>query len=186
MICPGIVTNVTNFGAFVDIGVHQDGLVHISELSHQFVSDPRQVVQPGEIVQVKVIDVDVDKKQIALTMLLEPAPERRVRAQQAPEYAQGSNRDGRPANRPQRQLDNKSENRGRSENANGERQSRGPRNPQARGPQRDGQNRNEQRRDDRRPQQGGSKPSGQQQPRRPTGSPFNNPFAALTGIAPKK
>lgn len=74
MVCPGIVTNVTNFGAFVDIGVHQDGLVHISHISHQFVADPRTVVQPGQQVQVKVIGVDLEKKQIALTMLLEAKP----------------------------------------------------------------------------------------------------------------
>lgn len=74
MICPGIVTNVTNFGAFVDIGVHQDGLVHISELSHKFVEDPRKVVNPGDQVQVMVIKVDTEKNQIALSMKLEAAP----------------------------------------------------------------------------------------------------------------
>lgn len=74
MICPGIVTNVTNFGAFVDIGVHQDGLVHISELSHQFVEDPRKVVSPGDAVKVKVLAVDLDKSQISLTMKLEEKP----------------------------------------------------------------------------------------------------------------
>jgi len=74
MICPGIVTNVTNFGAFVDIGVHQDGLVHISELSHQFIDDPRKVVNPGDHVTVKVLTADKEKKQIALTMKLTEAP----------------------------------------------------------------------------------------------------------------
>jgi uncharacterized protein len=68
MRCPGIVTNVTNFGAFVDIGVHQDGLVHISQLADRFVKDPREVVSPGDRVQVRVLDVKLDKKQIALTM----------------------------------------------------------------------------------------------------------------------
>ncbi|MCB0407469.1 MAG: RNA-binding transcriptional accessory protein [Bdellovibrionales bacterium] len=68
MICPGIVTNVTNFGAFVDIGVHQDGLVHISEISNQFISDPREVVSPGDQVKVKILAVDVDKSQISLSM----------------------------------------------------------------------------------------------------------------------
>ena len=71
MICPGIVTNVTNFGAFVDIGVHQDGLVHISQLSHKFVKDPRQVVNPGDHVKVQVIKVDLERNQIALSMKLE-------------------------------------------------------------------------------------------------------------------
>ena len=68
MICPGIVTNVTNFGAFVDIGVHQDGLVHISQLTDRFVKDPREVVSPGDRVEVRVLEVNLDKKQIALTM----------------------------------------------------------------------------------------------------------------------
>ena len=76
MICPGIVTNVTNFGAFVDIGVHQDGLVHISALSHKFVDDPRKVVNPGDQVTIKVLKVDKDKNQISLSMLLDAAPER--------------------------------------------------------------------------------------------------------------
>src|SRR5690606_20743141 len=68
MICPGIVTNVTNFGAFVDIGVHQDGLVHISQLSNTFVKDPRDVVNPGDRVTVKVLEVNLEKKQISLTV----------------------------------------------------------------------------------------------------------------------
>jgi protein Tex len=71
MTCPGIVTNVTNFGAFVDIGVHQDGLVHISRLSDRFVKDPRDVVSPGDRVSVRVIEVNLDKNQIALSMKTE-------------------------------------------------------------------------------------------------------------------
>ncbi len=74
MICPGIVTNVTNFGAFVDVGVHQDGLVHISHLSHDFVDDPQKVVSPGDQVQVKVLTVDSEKNQISLSMLLKEKP----------------------------------------------------------------------------------------------------------------
>lgn len=68
MYCPGIVTNVTNFGAFVDIGVHQDGLVHISQLSDTFVKDPRDVVSPGDKVQVRVVEINLEKNQIALSM----------------------------------------------------------------------------------------------------------------------
>ena len=68
MVCPGIVTNVTNFGAFVDIGVHQDGLVHISQLADRFVKDPREVVNAGDHVSVRVIEVKLDKQQIALSM----------------------------------------------------------------------------------------------------------------------
>lgn len=71
MILEGTVTNVTNFGAFVDIGVHQDGLVHISSLSDKFVEDPHQVVKTGDIVKVKVLEVDIPRKRIALTMRLD-------------------------------------------------------------------------------------------------------------------
>jgi len=67
----GVVTNVTNFGAFVDIGVHQDGLVHISALSSKFVKDPREVVKAGDIVTVKVLEVDVARKRVALTMRMQ-------------------------------------------------------------------------------------------------------------------
>jgi uncharacterized protein len=75
MICPGIVTNVTNFGAFVDIGVHQDGLVHISQLADRFVKDPKEVVSAGDRVSVRVLEVKLDKKQIALTMKAERSAE---------------------------------------------------------------------------------------------------------------
>ncbi|MCW9005003.1 MAG: RNA-binding transcriptional accessory protein [Gammaproteobacteria bacterium] len=71
MVLEGVVTNVTNFGAFIDIGVHQDGLVHISALSTGFVKDPRDVVKTGEVVKVKVIDIDIDRRRIALTMRLD-------------------------------------------------------------------------------------------------------------------
>ncbi|MDP8174789.1 Tex family protein [Phocoenobacter skyensis] len=71
MILEGTVTNVTNFGAFVDIGVHQDGLVHISMLANTFVDDPHKVVKTGDIVKVKVLDIDISRKRIALTMRLE-------------------------------------------------------------------------------------------------------------------
>ena len=67
----GLITNVTNFGAFVDIGVHQDGLVHISALSNQFVKDPHTVVKTGDVVKVKVMEVDLQRKRIALTMRLD-------------------------------------------------------------------------------------------------------------------
>lgn len=70
MILEGTVTNVTNFGAFVDIGVHQDGLVHISVMSNKFIKDPREIVKAGDIVKVKVMDIDTDRKRIALSMRL--------------------------------------------------------------------------------------------------------------------
>src|SRR4029077_15313905 len=71
MILEGAVTNVAAFGAFVDIGVHQDGLVHISAMSKTFIKDPREVVKPGDIVKVKVLEVEVDRKRIALTLRLD-------------------------------------------------------------------------------------------------------------------
>ncbi|HSN42062.1 MAG TPA: Tex family protein [Burkholderiales bacterium] len=74
MVLEGVVTNVAAFGAFVDIGVHQDGLVHVSALANKFVKDPHDVVRPGQIVKVKVLDVDVRRQRIALTMRLDDAP----------------------------------------------------------------------------------------------------------------
>ncbi len=74
MILEGSVTNVTNFGAFVDLGVHQDGLVHISALSNTFVKDPRDVVKAGDVVKVKVMEVDVQRKRIGLSMRLDDEP----------------------------------------------------------------------------------------------------------------
>src|SRR5690606_41360864 len=74
MVLEGSVTNVTNFGAFVDIGVHQDGLVHISALSHSFVKDPREVVKAGDVVKVKVLEVDIPRDRIALSMRMDDTP----------------------------------------------------------------------------------------------------------------
>jgi uncharacterized protein len=86
MTLEGVVTNVANFGAFVDIGVHQDGLVHVSELADRFVRDPREVVKTGQIVKVRVVEVDVPRKRIALSM----------RAGEA-RAAEGRIAEGRPA-----------------------------------------------------------------------------------------
>ncbi len=94
MICPGIVTNVTNFGAFVDIGVHQDGLVHISQLSDRFVKDPRDVVNPGDRVSVRVLEINLEKNQIALSMKSENRREARPEKPAAPRPPQQT---GRPA-----------------------------------------------------------------------------------------
>ncbi|WP_066937319.1 Tex family protein [Microtetraspora fusca] len=71
MVLEGVVTNVAAFGAFVDVGVHQDGLVHVSAMSNNFVKDPRDVVKPGDIVRVKVLDVDIPRKRIGLTLRLD-------------------------------------------------------------------------------------------------------------------
>jgi uncharacterized protein len=71
MVLEGAVTNVAAFGAFVDIGVHQDGLVHVSAMARTFIKDPREVVKPGDIVRVKVLQVDKARKRIALTLRLD-------------------------------------------------------------------------------------------------------------------
>src|SRR5574340_599232 len=89
MILEGVVTNVAAFGAFVDIGVHQDGLVHISALSNTFVKDPHTVVKAGQIVKVKVLEVDEKRKRIALTMRLTDAASQPAGK---PEVAQRDNR----------------------------------------------------------------------------------------------
>ena len=102
----GVITNVTNFGAFVDVGVHQDGLVHISELANEFVSDPHKVVKPGQIVQVRVLNVDVERNRVNLSMrpegsqpvkaprqprreVTEQRPERKPQAKRAAQRPQG-------------------------------------------------------------------------------------------------
>ena len=77
MVLEGTVSNVAQFGAFVDLGVHQDGLIHVSQLSHKFVNDAREVVKTGDIVKVKVLEVDVARKRISLTMKLDAAPARK-------------------------------------------------------------------------------------------------------------
>ncbi|EPZ7320227.1 Tex family protein [Vibrio mimicus] len=90
MVLEGVVSNVANFGAFVDIGVHQDGLVHISALTDRFISDPREVVKAGDIVKVKVMEVDVQRKRIALSMRLndEPGQDNRSQRSSAPRSGQ--------------------------------------------------------------------------------------------------
>jgi uncharacterized protein len=75
MILEGVVTNVAAFGAFIDIGVHQDGLVHVSAMSHDYISDPRAVARSGDVVRVKVLAVDTARKRISLTMRLDDEPD---------------------------------------------------------------------------------------------------------------
>ena len=77
MVLEGTVSNVAQFGAFIDLGVHQDGLVHVSQLANKFVEDAREIVKTGDIVKVKVMEVDVARKRISLTMKLDTAPARR-------------------------------------------------------------------------------------------------------------
>jgi len=83
MMLEGVVSNVTNFGAFVDVGVHQDGLVHISSLAEKFVDDPRKVVKAGQVVQVKVLEVDAKRKRISLTMRLTESVEEQKKGQES-------------------------------------------------------------------------------------------------------
>ena len=87
MVLEGVVTNVAAFGAFVDVGVHQDGLVHMSAMANAYVKDPRKVAKPGDVVRVKVLEVDPKRRRISLTMRLVRAPEARpstARAEIAP------------------------------------------------------------------------------------------------------
>ncbi|WP_239080314.1 Tex family protein [Paractinoplanes brasiliensis] len=96
MVLEGVVTNVAAFGAFVDIGVHQDGLVHVSALSNTFVKDPREVVKSGDVVKVRVVEVDEQRKRISLTMRLQDEPVRKPREPR-------ESRDDRPRQGGQRQ-----------------------------------------------------------------------------------
>ncbi|GII78488.1 RNA-binding transcriptional accessory protein [Sphaerisporangium rufum] len=101
MLLEGVVTNVAAFGAFVDVGVHQDGLVHVSAMSRNFVKDPREVVKPGDIVRVKVLDVDIPRKRISLTLRLDDeaagpnAGGRRGRGAEGGRDRDGGGQDGR-------------------------------------------------------------------------------------------
>jgi uncharacterized protein len=130
MILEGTVTNVANFGAFVDIGVHQDGLVHISQLADQFVKDPHTVVKAGDTVKVKVLEVDLPRKRIALTMRLSEKAE-----QAGSREGQGSRPGGR---QPERQGDRRGDGQGRPERAEqrtgGRRPDRQPQQQQQRPP----------------------------------------------------
>jgi uncharacterized protein len=101
MTLEGTISNVAQFGAFVDLGVHQDGLIHVSQLADKFVSDAREVVKTGDIVKVRVLEVDLARKRISLTMKLQakPAPqgERNANAYRAPERGERLASSGRPA-----------------------------------------------------------------------------------------
>jgi uncharacterized protein len=94
MMLEGVVTNVANFGAFVDIGVHQDGLVHVSALADKFVKDPHEVVKAGDIVKVKVLEVDLQRQRVALTMRMSDTP--------TAKKPDGAPQGGRPGQVPQR------------------------------------------------------------------------------------
>ena len=191
MACPGIVSNVTNFGAFVDIGVHHDGLVHVSQLGARFVKDPKTALKPGDHVQVRVLKVDLDKKQISLTM--RPAPERK------PASARRATPERKPAPErrpPRRPVDSASPAATAGVEARPARPER-PRRPTPAGerpsPPRSAPPPSADRRERPRPERAA-------EARRPPGKPpadrrpeprrqvFNNPFAVLAGlkVPPKK
>ncbi|CAL9642020.1 Tex family protein [Streptomyces griseomycini] len=120
MVLEGVVTNVAAFGAFVDVGVHQDGLVHVSAMSKTFVKDPRDVVKPGDIVKVKVLDVDIPRKRISLTLRLDDEAAGQDRAGQA-----GGGERRRRGGRPPQQRQGR---RGGSGGGDGSRQAPAPAN----------------------------------------------------------
>jgi len=185
MACPGIVSNVTNFGAFVDIGVHHDGLVHVTQLGARFVKDPKTALKLGDRVQVRVLKVDLDKKQISLTMrtsperkpastrravpLRKPAPERRPERRPVDPASPGAKAgvESRPA-RPER-----------------------PRRPapagERKGPPRSAEPPSADRRERPRPERPAEarrlpgKPPADRRPE-PHRQVFNNPFAVLAGL----
>jgi protein Tex len=102
MVLEGAVTNVTNFGAFVDVGVHQDGLVHISMMSDRFIKDPRELVKAGDVIKVKVLEVDLQRRRIALTMRLgEASPRSRPEPGRHGPGERERGRPSRPASRPE-------------------------------------------------------------------------------------
>jgi uncharacterized protein len=89
------VSNVANFGAFIDVGVHQDGLLHISAMTDKFISDPRDIVKTGDIVKVKVMEVDVERKRVSFTMRMGDTPN-----QEAKPSLQKNHMEKKPSNRP--------------------------------------------------------------------------------------
>lgn len=147
----GVVTNVTDFGAFIDIGVHQDGLVHLSEMSHRFIKDPRELVKVGDIVRVKVIKIDRDHKRVSLSMKqLLAAPARPQGDQRGPRPEGAPRRDERPRGpRPEGQA--------AGAPAQGDRPARPPR---------EGQGQGQGRRDDRGPREGQRREGGARPPQR--------------------
>jgi uncharacterized protein len=97
MVLEGVVTNVAAFGAFVDVGVHQDGLVHISAMADTYVKDPRKIAKPGDVVRVKVLEIDPKRRRISLTMRLEQTPEARPTTASTEIGPTGSEKRLRPA-----------------------------------------------------------------------------------------
>jgi uncharacterized protein len=174
MACPGIVSNVTNFGAFVDVGVHHDGLVHVSQLGARRVKDPKTALKPGDRVQVRVLKVDLDKKQISLTMRTPPE-----RKPASPRNASPLHRPA-PERRPVRRAAEPASPRVKTDG-----EMRPPRPERPRRPAPVGERpRPERSAETRRPP---GKPPADRRPE-PRRQVFNNPFAALAGlkVSPKR
>ncbi|MEP1385071.1 MAG: Tex family protein [Paraglaciecola sp.] len=111
MILEGVVSNVANFGAFVDVGVHQDGLVHISAMTDKFISDPREIVKTGDIVKVKVMEVDADRKRVSFTMRMGDTPNqankpKHTKAKQNPPRSKGGHQSSKPAKQSNQMMGN--------------------------------------------------------------------------------
>jgi uncharacterized protein len=192
LVCPGLVTNVTNFGAFVDIGVHQDGLVHISQMGDRFVKDPRGALNPGDRVQVRVLKVDLAKKQISLTMKTSVSTERRPpkdRGKHPPRRAPGAAakptpKVPRPAGRGKPPASRPTAARSPNPPAPATAPAARPSRPTGAGPQRTGSG----------PRRNPPPPTGDRGTRRPpsveaprTKAPaFNNPFAVLANLKDDK
>jgi uncharacterized protein len=197
MVCPGIVTNVTSFGAFVDVGAHHDGLVHVSQLGRSFVKEPREVVHPGERVEVRVLKVDLEKKQMSLTM--RKPPERRLETRPRRSEKRASERPGAkrtPAQeRPERPtgtaMGTSAPARAQVPRQKPPRPAPDRRRPAAERPAASRDDKLAGRAAPQRPHSAGSRE------RRPAGPPieksvpprrqaFNNPFAVLADLKPKK
>ena len=184
MTCPGIVSNVTSFGAFVDVGVHHDGLVHVSQLGARLGKDPKSALKPGDRVQVRVLKLDLDKKQISLTMRTPPAERKPAPARKPPaERRPAAERKPAPERRPARRPETRPASAPPNGAAPGEKPPTRPSAERRPGP----------RPDRPRPSSpppgraSGARPSSDTRPesRRPA---FNNPFAVLAGlkVPPKK
>jgi uncharacterized protein len=187
MVCPGIVTNVTNFGAFVDIGVHHDGLVHVSQISDRFVKEAKEVVHPGMRVSVRVLAVDLEKQQISLSMKSEPKPRAEARRRpesrgHKPQAASRRPTERRPGQAPPRETpqtgDAAAAAAGGAEKpaapaAAADRTARPSRKPEDRRRDRRGPPR------DKPPSRDKTQPPA---PRRPAHVPLNNPFAVLADL----
>ena len=205
MVLSGVVTNVTNFGAFVDVGVHQDGLVHVSELAHRFIKDPAEAVKVGDRVKVKVIKVELDRMRIGLSIKGATEPPKaepgRPRGGDRPQ-GEGRAPEGRRDGRPQKPEQGRGPDRGGQDSRRGDRPpADGPRGGDSRrpgGPPPGRRDEGERPRGDRGPDRGGERGGdrggdrgpdrgdrggdrGDRGPSKP-GAPFNSPFNSIRGL----